>query len=240
MGQEVFKQMLREKGLKVTAQRMLVLEIMAAHPGEHLTAEEIFDLARQAYPEIGLATIYRTLLVLVELQIIDKISLDDGCARYELGRKPGSDEHHHHHDHEDHEHDHGHHHHYDDDDHDHEDHDHHHHHGPHCTCGCHAHDHHHHHHHSDADETFQSWGKESPKPFSRPDLERILEVLDSGEYGQVLRAKGIVPDGEGGWLEFDFVPGEKELRPGKADYTGRICVIGSGLKLDKLPELFGL
>ncbi|MCI8517759.1 MAG: transcriptional repressor [Hungatella sp.] len=97
MGQEVFKQMLREKGLKVTAQRMLVLEIMAAHPGEHLTAEEIFDLARQAYPEIGLATIYRTLLVLVELQIIDKISLDDGFARYELGRKPGSDEHHHHH-----------------------------------------------------------------------------------------------------------------------------------------------
>ena len=159
---------------------------------------------------------------------------------HELEDEEEKHEHHHHHDHEDHEHDHGHHHHYDDDDHDHEDHDHHHHHGPHCTCGCHDHDHHHHHHHSDADETFQSWGKESPKPFSRPDLERILEVLDSGEYGQVLRAKGIVPDGEGGWLEFDFVPGEKELRPGKADYTGRICVIGSGLKLDKLPELFGL
>lgn len=159
---------------------------------------------------------------------------------HELEDEEEKHEHHHHHDHEDHEHDHGHHHHYDDDDHDHEDHDHHHHHGPHCTCGCHDHDHHHHHHHSDADETFQSWGKESPKLFSRPDLERILEVLDSGEYGQVLRAKGIVPDGEGGWLEFDFVPGEKELRPGKADYTGRICVIGSGLKLDKLPELFGL
>lgn len=159
---------------------------------------------------------------------------------HELEDEEEEHEHHHHHDHEDHEHDHGHHHHHDDDDHDHEGHDHHHHHGPHCTCGCHDHDHHHHHHHSDADETFQSWGKESPKPFSRPDLERILEVLDSGEYGQVLRAKGIVPDGEGGWLEFDFVPGEKELRPGKADYTGRLCVIGSGLKLDKLPELFGL
>ena len=97
MKQELFKQMLKEKGLKVTAQRMLVLEIMANHPGEHLTAEEIFDLARQNYPEIGLATVYRALQVMVELHIIDKLKLDDGFARYELGRELGSEKHHHHH-----------------------------------------------------------------------------------------------------------------------------------------------
>ena len=97
MEQDLFKRLLREKGLKVTSQRMLVLEIMAEHPGEHLTAEEIFDLARHSYPEIGLATVYRTLQVLVDLRIIDKISLDDGSARYELGQELGSSRHHHHH-----------------------------------------------------------------------------------------------------------------------------------------------
>ena len=155
--------------------------------------------------------------------------------------------HHHHHEDGEEEHHHGHHHHDhdDDDDHDHDDHAHHHDHGPDCTCGCHDHDHegheyHHHHHHGDADETFQSWGKESPKPFSRADIEKILDALDGGEYGTVLRAKGIVPDGEGGWLEFDFVPGERELRQSEADYTGRLCVIGVGLKEEELARLFGL
>ena len=102
------------------------------------------------------------------------------------------------------------------------------------------HGHHHHHHHHDADETFQSWGKEGPKPFSQADIEKILTALDSGEYGQVFRAKGIVPDGEGGWLEFDFVPGEQEIRPSKADYTGRLCVIGADLKEEAIAALFGL
>lgn len=97
MNQEVFKEMLREKGLKVTNQRMLVLEIMAAHPGEHLTAEEIFDLARQTYQEIGLATVYRTVQVLVDLSVIDKVSFDDGFARYELGGFESESRHHHHH-----------------------------------------------------------------------------------------------------------------------------------------------
>ena len=159
-------------------------------------------------------------------------------------------EHQHEHELEDEEEEHEHHHHDHDEDHDGHDHEHHHHdhdHGPDCTCGCHDHDHeghehhhHHHHHHGDADETFQSWGKESPKPFSRSDVEKILDALDSGAYGTVLRAKGIVPDGEGGWLEFDFVPGERELRGSEADYTGRLCVIGSGLKEEKLSQLFGL
>lgn len=148
-------------------------------------------------------------------------------------------EHHHAHEHRHHDHEHEHHHHDGEEE---EGHGHHHHdHGPDCTCGCHDHDHeHHHHHHHDADERFTSWGKETPKPFSASDIKAILAALDSGEYGEIFRAKGIVPDGEGGWLEFDFVPGETELRPGKPDYTGRLCVIGGKLDGDKLSQLFGL
>lgn len=97
MKKDLFKKMLKEKGLKLTGQRLLVLETMAEHPGEHLTAEEIFDLARRNYPEIGLATIYRTLQVLVELNVADKISFDDGLARYELIEELDSERHHHHH-----------------------------------------------------------------------------------------------------------------------------------------------
>lgn len=147
-------------------------------------------------------------------------------------------EHHHHHDHDDDEDEHEHHHH----DHDHEhDHDHdeheHHHHGegecddPECAC-------HHHHHH--ADEVFTSWGAETPKQFTQADIDRILTALDSGDYGAILRAKGIVPAADGQWLHFDYVPQELEVRYGAADYTGRLCVIGSQLKEDGLKTLFGL
>ena len=142
-------------------------------------------------------------------------------------------EHHLHHDHDDDEHEHEHHHHDDDDD-DH-DHGHEHHH--------HDHEHHHHHHHDgehDADEVFQSWGRETPKSYSREAIEAILDSLEDEErFGPVLRAKGIVPDGQGGWLEFDYVPGEKQLRKGSPEVTGRICVIGAGLKEDALSEVFG-
>ena len=96
MEQERFKEVLRERGLKVTNQRLLVLETIAGHPGEHLTAEEIYELAKEQYPEIGLATIYRTVQVLVELNVIDKVSFDDGFVRYELGSAK-ADSHHHHH-----------------------------------------------------------------------------------------------------------------------------------------------
>jgi len=158
---------------------------------------------------------------------------------------------HHHHDHDEHCdcgcHDHDHHHHDHDEhcdcgchDHDHEhhhEHHHHHDHGENCTCGCHDHDHHHHHH---ADEVFGSWGRETPKTYSKEQLERILSELDGGEYGIVLRAKGILPCVDGGWLHFDYVPEEQEVRSGAADYTGRLCVIGSELKEDKLSVLFGL
>lgn len=121
--------------------------------------------------------------------------------------------------------------------HDHGEHHHHHDHGEECSCGCHDHDHHDHHH---ADEVFNSWGLETVKPFSKEELERILAELDLGECGAILRAKGIVPAGGGGWLHFDYVPGEHEVRTGPADYTGRLCVIGADLKEDKLAALFGL
>lgn len=97
MDQEFYKDMLRKKGLKVTNQRLLVLEIMAERPGEHLTAEDIFELAKCKCPDIGLATIYRTVQVLVDLSVIDKISFDDGFARYELGGLESESRHHHHH-----------------------------------------------------------------------------------------------------------------------------------------------
>ncbi|MBQ9331054.1 MAG: GTP-binding protein [Oscillibacter sp.] len=137
-------------------------------------------------------------------------------------------EHHHDHDHEEHEHHH---------DHDHEEHEHHHDHDHDEHEHHHDHDHHHHHHH--ADEVFTSWGQETPRRFSPAELERILTALDSGEYGKILRAKGIV-NGEEGWLEFDYVPEEHEVRAGSADYTGRLCVIGAELDEAKLRTLFGL
>ena len=195
------------------------------------------------------------------LSAIEKVSLADELlahmrAEHEADEAEHEHEHHHHHhdhDEDEDEHDHccHHHDHDDDDDHDHEhcchhhhdedehDHDHHHHHhdGEECDdphCGC-----HHHHHH--ADEVFTSWGTETVKAYSEAELEHILTALDSGEYGAILRAKGIVAAADGGqWLHYDFVPEEHQVRRGPADYTGRICVIGSQLNEDKLSQLFGL
>ena len=150
----------------------------------------------------------------------------------------GCHDHDHHHDHDD-EHEHHHH------DHDHDEHEHHHHdhdehhhdhdHGDECTCGCHDHDHHHHH----ADEVFTSWGRETPHKYNEDKLREILDTLaDTEKYGVILRAKGIVPGDAGEWLYFDLVPGEFEIRKGKADITGKLCVIGSKLKEDDLAQLF--
>ena len=141
-------------------------------------------------------------------------------------------EHHHHHDEDD---DHGHeccHHHHDHDDDDDEDEHEHHHHDGECCCG-----HHHHHHDHDADEVFTSWGHETAHKYSHDELESILTTLDSGEYGAVLRAKGIV-DGGDTWYEFDMVPGEHEIRTCSPDVTGKVCVIGSQLKEHEVEELF--
>ena len=193
------------------------------------------------------------------LSAIEKVSLADELlahmrAEHEADEAEHEHEHHHHHHDED-EHDHDHcchhhdhdddddddhehccHHHHDEDEHDH-DHHHNHHDGEECDdphCGCHNHHHH-------ADEVFTSWGTETVKAYSEAELEHILTALDSGEYGAILRAKGIVAAADGGqWLHYDFVPEEHQVRRGPADYTGRICVIGSQLKEDKLSQLFGL
>ena len=146
-------------------------------------------------------------------------------------------EHHHHHDDDDDEDEHEHHHHHDDDD-DEDEHEHHHHeHGEGCTCGCHDHDHEHHHHHH-ADEIFTSWGKETPAVYTAEKIAGILKALDGGEYGMILRAKGMVPAEDGTWIYFDYVPEESDIRTGKPQVTGKLCVIGSKLDEDKLAELF--
>ena len=193
------------------------------------------------------------------LSAIEKVSLaDELLERMQAEHAADEAEHHHHHDHDeddDHEHcchhdheehdhchhdhdedEHCHHHEHDHEDHDEHEHHHHHHDGEECDdphCGC-----HHHHHH--ADEVFTSWGVETVKVFTESELETILTALDSGDYGAILRAKGIVHSEDGKWLHFDFVPEEHQVRFGAADYTGRLCVIGSQLKEDKLAELFGL
>ena len=192
-------------------------------------------------------------------QILDAIEGTHSLAKELM--EEHEHEHHHHdgecgcgcghdHDHEEHEHhEHHHEHHHDGEcgcghDHDHEEHEHHHDHEHEhhydengvCSCG-HHHDHDHHHHH--ADEVFTSWGKETPRKYSRDELEHILKTLNESEdLGMVLRAKGMLPCTDGTWMHFDLVPGEYEIRTGAADYTGRLCVIGSKLKEDKLEELF--
>ena len=161
-------------------------------------------------------------------QLLEMIEQEDDMAE-ELMKEAREHmhEHHHHHDHDDdcdcgcHDHDHEHHH------HDHDD-----------ECGCgHHHDHHHHH----ADEVFTSWGRETIRKYTREGLEKMLEALSASEdYGIILRAKGMLPAEDGTWIYFDMVPEETEIREGAPEYTGRLCVIGSKLKEDKLAELFGL
>ena len=222
---------------------------------QKLTQEKLeaaVALLREKNPDAAiLTTPWDALDGKVILSAMEKVSLADELLakmreEHEAEEAEHEHEHHHDHDHEEHEnHHHDHdedecddpdcecHHHHDDDD----AHEHHHHHDHECddpNCSC----HHHHHHH--ADEVFTSWGKETPKPFAKTDIERILTALDSGEYGKILRAKGIVSGEDGQWIEFDYVPEEHDVRAGHPDYTGRLCVIGAELKEDKLAELFGL
>ena len=189
-----------------------------------------------------------------------KASLAAELAKLESERleaEEEEEEHHHHHDDGDEDaHEHHHHHHHDDEDdehehhhdhdghcccHDHEEHEHHHHHDEdehdeNCTCGCH--DHHHHHHH--ADEVFTSWGTETARKFEKQTIENALKALDSGDYGAILRAKGILPAVDGTWIHFDYVPEEHNVRTGSADVTGKLCVIGSKLDEKGIAELFGV
>ena len=184
------------------------------------------------------------------LSAIEKVSLaDELLARMQAEHAADEAEHHHHHhDHEEDDHDHCCHHDHEEHNHCHHDHDE----DEHCHDHDHEHEHHHdgeecddphcscHHHHHHADEVFTSWGVETVKVFTESELETILTALDSGDYGAILRAKGIVHSEDGKWLHFDFVPEEHQIRFGAADYTGRLCVIGSQLKEDKLAALFGL
>ena len=145
--------------------------------------------------------------------------------------------HHHDHDHDedDDEHEHEHEHHHDHDEHDHEEHEeheHHHDHDGHCCCGHHHHDHH-------ADEVFTSWGVETARKFTKAEVEHALTELDTGNYGMILRSKGIVDGGADGWLEFDYVPGEWEVRSRSADVGGKLVVIGSKLNETAIAQLFG-
>ena len=195
---------------------------------QKLTDEKLHtavEMLREKNPDAAiLTTPWDELSGKTILSAIEKVSLADELLE-KMRSEHEEHEHHHHHDHDEHCdcgcHDHEHHHHHDHDEH--------------CNCGCHDHDHHHHH----ADEVFTSWGVETPKKFTESAIHEILEELDSGEYGKVLRAKGIV-NGENGWIEFDYVPEEHEIRAGHPDYTGRLCVIGAELDEGKLKTLFGL
>ena len=173
-----------------------------------------------------------------------------GCHDHEHHHDEDEDEHEHHHHHHDHDeecgcHDHEHH-----DGEEHEHHHHHHHdHDEECTCGCHDHDHdhehehdyeHHHHHHHHADEVFTSWGVETAKKFDQASVQAALAALDSGKYGMILRAKGILPAADGSWIHFDYVPEEYNVRTGSADVTGKLCVIGSKLDEKGIEALFGV
>lgn len=163
---------------------------------------------------------------------------DHCCCGHHHDHDDDDDEHeHHHHDHDEHEHEHGDHcccgHDHDHDhDHDHEEHEHHHDHDGHCCCGHHHHDHH-------ADEVFTSWGVETARKFTKAEVEHALTELDTGNYGMILRSKGIVDGGADGWLEFDYVPGEWEVRSRSADVGGKLVVIGSKLNETAIAQLFG-
>ena len=221
-----------------------VLELLRGHnqkaaivttPWDQLTGEQILS-----------ATEGKALLTVED--IVDEEECDDPeCECHHHGHHHDHEEHDHdhHHDHEEHDHDHGHHHDHEEHDHDHDhhhdheehdhDHEHHHDHEEHD----HDHEHHHHHHHHHADEVFISWGKETAKKYTQDQIRQILTALsDADTYGVVLRAKGIVPAEDGSWIHFDYVPEESNVRSGSADYTGRICVIGSKLKEEALEALF--
>ena len=210
-------EMIREKNEKA---------VIVTTPIEQLTGAQLLEIIEQPMDDMA-------------AELMEEMKHD----HHEHDHHEHHHEHHHHHDHDEHctcgchDHDHDHY-----DHHDHHEHHHHHDHDEHCTCGCHDHEHHHHDHHHhghDADEVFTSWGLETSRKVEREKLDVILHDLAHTEkYGQVLRAKGMLPDAEGTWHYFDLVPEEIEIRTGAPIYTGKVCVIGSNLKEDELKELF--
>ena len=217
---------------RVEKSRVLIEE---AHPGVRVVTTPWDDLSAEV------------LLEVVESGRPIVLHVEHEHHHHEHGEECHCHDHdheHHHHEHGEechcHDHEHEHHHHEHDEEchcHDHEHEHHHHEHDEHCTCGCHDHDHGHHHHH--ADEVFISIGWETAKRYEQADIESKLNALsDEEEYGNILRAKGILQDAAGNWFQFDYVPGESQFRPGSADYTGRICIIGAHIDEKALKELF--
>jgi len=209
----------------------LIILSRTGNISEEKTAKAV-EIMRQHNPK---ATIITTPWEALDgMQILDAMEKENNWME-ELLEEAHHEHHHEHHHHEHgeecscgcHEHEHEHHH-----------HEHHHHeHGEECSCGCHEHDHHHDHHH--ADEIFTSWGKETAASYTKEEIAEKLAALEEEKvYGFVLRAKGMLPDGNGGWTYFDYVPGEVDIRDGKPDITGKICVIGSKMQEEALAELF--
>ena len=186
---------------------------------DKVNAEKLEECVKLIREHNSKATIITTPLDQLDgksvLDTIEGADTLDEMMREMMEHLHEEDEHEHHHHHHDH----------DEDEHEHHHHDH--------ECGC-GHEHHHHH----ADEVFTSWGRETPAKFSAERIESILTALDSGEYGAILRAKGMVPAADGTWIYYDYVPGEHDIRTGKPEVTGKICVIGAELKEEKLEELF--
>ena len=220
--------------------------------------DKAVELLREHNPDATVVTTPWTELTGAQLITAMEGKATVAAALEELEHAHHHDYEHHHHDHDEHcccGHDHHQHHHHDHDEHcccGHDHHGHHHHdHDEHCCCGHDHHEHHHHdhdghcscghdHHHHHADEVFTSWGTETAKKFTLIQINEALDALDSGKYGMVLRAKGIVACADGGWIHFDFVPEEKNVRMGSADITGKLCVIGAQLDEASIAALFGV
>jgi len=220
---------------QIEAAGTIILSRMDTPKATDEKVQEVIAMIREINPD---ATIITTPVEQLSgqkvLDTMEGVKIDLTAPADDEDDDAEEEHHHHHHDHdEDHDnddHDHDDH----DEDHDHDDHDHE---EEHDHCGCHH--HHHHHHGHDADDVFQSWGKETIRKYTRDEISHILKTLsEDSTFGTVLRAKGMVENSEGGWIYFDMVPEEADVREGAPEYTGRICVIGSGLAEDKLAELF--
>ena len=222
---------------RVEKSRVLISE---AHPGVRIVTTPWDDLTAQVMLEVVETGRPIDMHVHEHHHHEHDEHCDCGCHDHDHEHHHDHDHEHHHHEHDEHcdcgchDHDHEHH-------HDHDQEHHHHEHDEHCDCGCHDHDHEHGHHHHHADEVFVSIGWETAKRFEQEQVAEMLNRLsDEEEYGHVLRAKGMVQNAAGEWFQFDYVPGESQFRPGSADYTGRICVIGAHIDEKALKELWNV
>ena len=233
----------QEKQFEILLNAIVEAETSAQRERDALNARQTSDreryAAQQAKIQVYTQQLAETRQTLAQLEGKEILAAIEGAKDLEaelmeqVKAMHDDHEHHHHHEEDEDEHEHCCHHHHEEDE---DEHEHHHEHDENCTCGCHDHDHHHHHH---ADEIFTSWGFETPATYTTAEVEGFLKELDNEEkYGIVLRAKGMIPAADGTWIYFDYVPEESNVRAGKPDVTGKICVIGSKLKEAELENLF--